>query len=305
MVYLTCCGSIFGPTAERRTQSIILPVPETAAKKSLTYLIIGHVSKDQTPEGEQLGGTSVYAGLTAAACGAEVTLVTACAADLDLGYLRAMRIFRQNSPRTTVFENRNLPGGCREQRIDAIAEPIGLKDLPALPALPDVVHLAPIAGEARAELLARYPNSLRCVTLQGLMRIREADGAVRQWIGPDAEEAVRAASAAVFSRDDTGGDFRAAQRLAEQCRCAVVTNGARGCDIFCEGKSRHVPAPDVVETDPTGAGDIFAAVFFLRLQATGDPERAARAAVEIASRSVTRIGLQGIPTAAEISRATR
>jgi sugar/nucleoside kinase (ribokinase family) len=52
--------------------------------------------------------------------------------------------------------------------------------------------------------------------------------------------------------------------------------------------------------DATGAGDIFAAAFFIRLFKTRDPWEAARFATLIASRSVTRIGLNGIPTQSEI-----
>jgi sugar/nucleoside kinase (ribokinase family) len=52
--------------------------------------------------------------------------------------------------------------------------------------------------------------------------------------------------------------------------------------------------------DPTGAGDIFAAAFFTRLLKTRDPWEAARFATLLASYSVSRVGLQGIPTVKEI-----
>ena len=49
-----------------------------------------------------------------------------------------------------------------------------------------------------------------------------------------------------------------------------------------------------VET--TGAGDIFAACFFSKYYATKDPWAAARFAVRLASQSVTRRGMDSIPT---------
>jgi sugar/nucleoside kinase (ribokinase family) len=52
--------------------------------------------------------------------------------------------------------------------------------------------------------------------------------------------------------------------------------------------------------DPTGAGDIFAAAFFTRLLSTRDPWEATRFATLVASCSVTRVGLGGIPTPSEI-----
>jgi sugar/nucleoside kinase (ribokinase family) len=52
--------------------------------------------------------------------------------------------------------------------------------------------------------------------------------------------------------------------------------------------------------DATGAGDIFTAGFFVRLYQTRDPWEAARFATHLAAYSVTRRGLHGIPTHAEI-----
>lgn len=271
----------------------------TSAENPPTYLIIGHVSKDRTPEGERPGGTATYAGLTALACGARVQLVTACAEDCDLSVLDGITVHRQPSARTTVFENR-YTGGRREQWIHAVAEPLGPAGIPAGWRRPDLVHLAPIAGEAGPGLFELFPESLRCATLQGLMRMRQDDGAVRQRIGPEVESAAAEASAVVFSLDDIGGDESEAERLAGRCAVAAVTEGARGCRIYWNGHVRHFPAPAVRETDPTGAGDIFAAVFFLRLLETRDPYEAARLATIVASRSVERRGLAGIPARGEI-----
>ncbi|MGZ9224566.1 MAG: ribokinase, partial [Anaerolineales bacterium] len=53
----------------------------------------------------------------------------------------------------------------------------------------------------------------------------------------------------------------------------------------------------------TGAGDIFATAFFVRLFTTHDPWEAARFATLLASHTVRRVGLDGIPTAAEIQEA--
>jgi sugar/nucleoside kinase (ribokinase family) len=54
------------------------------------------------------------------------------------------------------------------------------------------------------------------------------------------------------------------------------------------------------EFDPTGAGDIFAAAFFVRLYLTRDPWESARFANQIAATSVTRGGLDGVPTQEEV-----
>jgi sugar/nucleoside kinase (ribokinase family) len=65
---------------------------------------------------------------------------------------------------------------------------------------------------------------------------------------------------------------------------------------------RRFRPPQEQEVDPTGAGDIFAAAFFTRLYLTRDPWEAARFANQVAATSVTRRGLEGIPTAEEIQQ---
>jgi len=54
--------------------------------------------------------------------------------------------------------------------------------------------------------------------------------------------------------------------------------------------------------DATGAGDIFATAFFVRFLNTRDPWEATRFATLLASHSVERAGLDGIPTALEIEQ---
>jgi sugar/nucleoside kinase (ribokinase family) len=63
---------------------------------------------------------------------------------------------------------------------------------------------------------------------------------------------------------------------------------------------RRFNAPQVKEVDSTGAGDVFAAAFFARLYNTRDPWEAARFANQMAAISITRAGLAGIPTPAEV-----
>jgi sugar/nucleoside kinase (ribokinase family) len=70
--------------------------------------------------------------------------------------------------------------------------------------------------------------------------------------------------------------------------------------LYWNGDRRRFRAPKVQEVDATGAGDIFATAFFVRLFKTRDPWEAARFATLVASRSVARVGLDGIPTQSEI-----
>jgi sugar/nucleoside kinase (ribokinase family) len=132
------------------------------------------------------------------------------------------------------------------------------------------------------------------------MRVMDSDGKVRHAVSPEAEQAARGASAAVFSLDDVDGDAAEAERLAKRCAITAVTDGAQGCRVFWKGDAQAFRAPPPPEIDPTGAGDIFAAAFFLRLKETGDAWEAARTATGLASSSVARPGLDGVPSREEI-----
>jgi sugar/nucleoside kinase (ribokinase family) len=79
-----------------------------------------------------------------------------------------------------------------------------------------------------------------------------------------------------------------------------VTESSAGVRLFWNGDVRRFRAPLVAAIDSTGAGDIFATAFFFRLYTTRDPWEAARFATQLASISVTRPGLEGIPTVDEI-----
>ena len=61
-----------------------------------------------------------------------------------------------------------------------------------------------------------------------------------------------------------------------------------------------MPGFPVAEVDPTGAGDVFAAAFLIRLQETQDPIAAARFANATASFCVQAPGVTGIPTRAMV-----
>jgi len=121
-----------------------------------------------------------------------------------------------------------------------------------------------------------------------------------QW--EEAEPLLARADAVVLSEEDVAGDETLVARYASQARLLVVTQGAAGCTVYMAGQPRHFPAPAVHEVSPTGAGDVFAAAFFVWLQRQGDPWMAARFANCVAARSVTRVGLAGTPGLDDVAR---
>ena len=103
-----------------------------------------------------------------------------------------------------------------------------------------------------------------------------------------------------MSVEDVDRDLELVEEMAHHTRILCLTEGAAGAVLYWNGDRRRFRPPLMDETDSTGAGDIFAAAFFSRLYSTRDPWEAARFATQLAARSVTRVGLNGIPTLQEI-----
>ncbi len=268
---------------------------------ALDYLIIGNVTRDLLPDGGYtVGGTVTYASRAALAMGCRVAAVTSYAPALNLdSVLTGVEVLRKPAEETMTFENVYTPTG-RVQFLHAVAAPLHLEDVPPRWRRPDVVHLGPLAAECDPALVEAFPGALVATTPQGWMRTWDATGRVRVSDWPAAEKVLPRVDAAVLSIHDVGGDEGMIARLVRLAPILVVTLGAKGCRVYVDGQARHVPVTPRPEVDPTGAGDIFAAVFFVHLRQTGDPWAAANLANRVAALSVGRRGWAGTPTRAEI-----
>lgn len=278
-------------------------MPELLALPVVDYLIIGHVSKDLTPDGPVLGGTAAYAGLTARALGLRVGVVTAAGPDLDLNPLQDLYVECLPSLVSTTFENRYSASG-REQWLHALAPGLGAAAVPPAWRNATIVHLAPIAGEVDPALVDFLRPGLLGLTPQGWMRAWDEYGRVRPTRLEFGDAVLPTAGAVVLSLEDVAGDEALIEDMAEHCHLLVVTEGPGGARLYWAGDRRRIPAPRVPEVDPTGSGDVFAAAFFIRLYHTRDPWEAARFANHLASASVTRRGIDAIPRPEEIEAAS-
>ncbi len=263
------------------------------------YLVVGHVTDDVTPAGPRLGGTAAYAALTARAFGLRVGIVTSVGEDASLGALAGIPVLKVPSLHSTTFENFRTPGG-RRQVIRQRASDLTLEGLPDSWRKAPIVHLGPVAQEVAPEAAASFPAALLGVTPQGWMRTWDDSGQVTSCPWRSADMVLPRAGAVVISREDVRGDEEAIHAMAQQTRVLAVTNGAEGAVLYWNGDSRRFRPPDVREVDDVGAGDIFATALFIRLYTTRDPWEAARFASLLAARSVTRQGLDGIPTRKDI-----
>jgi len=270
-----------------------------AVLEPINYLVIGHVAHDLTPDGPRLGGTVAYSALTARALGLRVGIVTASGPETSLDVLRDIPIIGIDSPRSTIFENIYTEHG-RIQYLRAQATRIDLSHVPELWRQTSIIHLGPIANEVDAILPDGFSPALLGLTPQGWMRQWDSKERVSRKEWNDADSALAHADAVVISREDVAGDDELIEQMSHQTRVLAVTEGAAGAVLYWNGDRRRFRAPDVKEVDATGAGDIFAAAFFIRLLHTHDPWEATRFATLVATCSVTRPGLDGIATPREI-----
>ncbi len=272
---------------------------ELAPVQPVDYLAIGHLAVDIVPDGIQLGGSVAYAAQTARALGLRVGIVTSAGSDAPLQALEGIRIVSIPSEFSTTFENIKTGNG-RKQTLHRQASHITVENIPEVWKNAPIIHLAPIAQELDADLPAKLSDSLIGITPQGWMRTWDEKGQVSACAWENNEQALRHAGAIVMSVEDVGRDLELVENLAHQTRVLCLTEGESGAVLYWNGDRRRFRPPTVKEVDATGAGDIFAAAFFVRMHATRDPWEAARFATNLAAYSVARVGLDGIPTQQEI-----
>jgi len=263
------------------------------------YLVVGHLTVDLTPNGPQMGGTAAFAALTARALGMRAGIVTSFASDHLLSPLAGIQIANYADEKSTTFENIYTSKG-RLQTLHHLATALDLYHIPEAWRSPSILHLAPVAQEVEPGLARSFSSAMIGITPQGWLRSWNKDGHVSPTEWPEASFVLSKAGATVISYEDVGEDEARIEEFASYSPVLAVTEGANGARVYWNGDVRRFRAPQVDSVDTTGAGDIFAAAFFYRLFTTRDPWEATRFAVRLASLSVTRPGLEGIPTAEEV-----
>jgi sugar/nucleoside kinase (ribokinase family) len=265
------------------------------------YLVIGHVTQDVVAPGTfRAGGTATYAALAAWGLGRRVGVLTSTAPDLALfPEAPAVMVQRRPAAATTTFEN-IYTDGHRRQYVRATAELLTRADLPTGWERAPMVHLGPIAQEVDTSLLDAFPQAILGVTPQGWLRHWDGDGLVSAVPWASAATILQRADVVVLSPEDVGGDQLQLERYRSLAKVMVLTVGCQGCIVYTEGREERVPAYLVDEVEPTGAGDVFAAAYLIRLYETRDVIEAARFANSAASFVVEGLGTSHVPTRAQV-----
>jgi len=182
------------------------------------------------------------------------------------------------------------------------ATPLTLEHVPPAWRNAPIIHLSPMGQELSPGLCRHFPRSLVCVTIQGWLRGQDDDYNVIYRPHPQLDASLGCIDILVMSLADVKGDRAAADHLLTSVKIGVETLGPQGCRVYHNGEVVHVPVQSEREVDPTGAGDIFAAAFFIRYRDTGDVIQAARFANTCGSLSVRQVGIAGVPHLAEVEQ---
>jgi sugar/nucleoside kinase (ribokinase family) len=94
----------------------------------------------------------------------------------------------------------------------------------------------------------------------------------------------------------------AARELLSSVPMVALTRGWRGLILMTRQGEHEIPSLPRAESDPTGAGDVFAAAFLVRYHESGDPSDAAAYAACAASCAVEGVGTTSLGDREEVLR---
>jgi 1D-myo-inositol 3-kinase len=279
------------------------------------YTTVGHVTVDVMADGSRrVGGTAFYSGLQAARLGRRTLIITRGSAQEIEGLLEPYRgeleLAILPARRTTTLHTSGS-GSARRQRLLAWAGPLGDDVVVET----SILHLAPVARETpgrwrgRADFVGLTPQGLvrGWADGDGEISLRgPARGAVQTPLdagdgenGAGAEDALELAGhcdAVVLSdyeRESCAQLIAAASRAGA---VVAVTSGAGPNSILLpDGTVLESPVPAVEHArDDLGAGDVFAAAFFVALAERSSPRSAAEFANAAAAVRVQGAGADAI-----------
>jgi 1D-myo-inositol 3-kinase len=261
------------------------------------YVIVGHVCQDLLPDGSlSLGGSVSYATTTALRMGYRVGVVTSAGPDLDLTQvLPGAQVACQRAAATTVFEN-IYQNGSRRQILHQRADVITCEDVPLAWRNVPLVYLGTIDREIDPSVFHCFTDeTLICVMPQGFFRCWDEKGQVSFAEWTPSEAVLRRIHVLVFSELDVPDPEQLVRDWGEFIEIIVVTRAERGASVYQAGERCDYPGRPALEVDLTGAGDVFAAAFLIRLAELGDPCQAAGFANVAASFSIEGPGVTAIP----------
>lgn len=267
------------------------------------FVAVGHICRDVAPDGYRLGGAASYSTLTARNLGYRAGVVSAFdpAFDLYKPVLTGVDVRPRLSDATTTFHNVYDAKGHRTQTLLGVAAKLSKADVPGDWRRAPIVYLCPIADEVEPGVLEAFANGVIGATPQGWLRQWDEAGRVAAKRWANAEAFLPRLDALVLSVEDIAPFPDELDRYRALTRRVVLTHGSAGATLYEKGKAKTFAAYPAREVEPTGAGDVFAAAFLLRLAETGDSAESVDYANCVASFAVEGVGTDTIPSAAQVA----
>jgi len=264
----------------------------------MDLVAIGHVTFDETPSGVRPGGSAYYVALAARRLGLEVGLLTSVAPDFPSDVIPAgITVATVSSPRTTRYRVGEA-GGSRTLTLLSRAEDIEIQHLPEGWKSAPLAVLCPVVGEVDPALVSAFDDASLAVLPQGWMRTRGKDGVMGPQPWEDADDVLPLTQLLVLSEEDVPGSEETAVKWFDQVPLGAITRARRGATLYVNGEPYQVAPDRAAETDPTGAGDVFATTLLIEYQRVGDAWEAAAAAACAGAATV-----EGTGAAALLDRA--
>lgn len=268
------------------------------------FVAVGHVTFDvqRLPGGDtgrpEPGGAAAYSARTAVAMGLSAGIVTSSAHGYPFDeLLPSTDVVNAQAAATTTFEY-SLHDGMRTQWLKSRAANLRREDVPESWSGARIVLLGPVANELPVDAADWFSNdSFVCAVPQGWQRSRDESGKVVVSSAVPGGLSNRI-EAVVISEADVPSIY--VQEWTEAFPIVAVTRGRLGTRVYADGRVGDVPPVAASEVDATGAGDVWAAAFAIRLVETGDVTSAASFASAAAAMSIEHRGMLGVPARDEV-----
>jgi len=283
-----------------------------------TIVIMGHVAIDTNKFSRgmiesAIGGAPTYAGLALAALGKKVGVVAKVGVDFTEQFppiysklgLDTEGIL-VSGEYTTAFENIYDEKGNRTQLCRHVAPKITPDDIPASYLEAKGFYVSPLADEVVTETMEKIKgNNLVMMDPQGLFRQIDEKGRVTIRSEVDLEPFLEHVDVVKLGRDEAKLIMKEPKQLLKKLcgmgpKIAILTRGEEPALMLSDGEFHEVKSLKVEARDPTGAGDVFGAVFLARYLEIHDVMESARFASAAAGLKIRYKGPVGFPSEREV-----
>ena len=257
-----------------------------------SFLCLGNFTLDVQGEGVAPGGSVFYSGSAAQALGMNVRIVAGASPSFplqDAADLQSTDVKLIEGPHCTTMKNVYTESG-RKQFVHAEGPTIPFAAVPSAWLKDSVVLLCPVFGELERETTRRTRGLVTGASVQGWLRKKGAGGRVECAAETRFLDDLQGVDVLFFGVEDLGGHPELEEQFRRVAPIVVETRGPGGARVTMDNATLHFPAQKIVEVDPTGAGDTFAAAFLAHYVRHRSPPDAAEFAVRMAEIMVGRFG---------------